>query len=479
MAAYTLLTFVRPAIYIVLLPLYLAEFSESEYGIYNLMIDFGQFMMIVVTLRISAAMLNQYYDYIDDKKKQRKYLSSLYSFSILISAFFILLLYFFGEGLFNAVFKSDSILFFPYGFTIIAYAILSEINLCYFTFLKNEKDIVKYFFVILLQVGLVMFFQFLYIIVLQKGVGGALIGMLMANVITTLAVLLMERNIITFSPDMAMIKKSLKFSVVLIPYLMIYWLMFKGGRLFLERYTDLNLVGIYALIIVLTGVVVLAIDAVQSGIRPFLFELFADKKGDKKQISLLTKMMVNVPLLIIPVVILVGCNMQVLTSNTSWYSINIFMSMASVVVYVLVFSKLFYLQLVFARRSDLITLFSFLTVLILLVGFTYLIPLYKIWGVLWATLIANVCMAILFYFAAQKVNRIAFDYKSIFLNPLLVFFTLFAIEKLVISRGWSYGSFGLLQFLIIVGLIILLNVGSIKDYKTIFVNAKQKLPSKG
>jgi len=291
--------------------------------------------------------------------------------------------------------------------------------------------------------------------------------------------MLMERDIITLRPDMKMVKASLKFSVVLIPYLIIYWLMFKGGRLFLERYTDLSYVGLYALIIVLTGVVILGVDAIISAIRPFLFDLFAQNKSDKKQVSLLTRMIVNVPLLMIPLIILVGCNIKYITSNMAFHAVDEYMTVGCLVAYLLVFSKLFYLQLVFAKRSDLITYLSLAAVIVLIISFNYFIPIYKIWGVFYATLLANVTLAILFFFAAQKVKHIEFDFKAILLNPVIVFLLVFLLERILTNSGFSYASFGFIQFILILSTILVLNLRSIKDYKTIFVKAKQKSQSEG
>jgi len=477
MMVYSILGFFRPAVYFFLLPLYLKEFSREDYGIYNLMIDFGQFMMVLVTLRINTAMMNFYYDYQGDKTKQRRYLRSLYSFSFLIGLGIIAVMFMAGESIFSYAYKSNDILFNRFGIIMVIYAVLSEINMVYFIYLKNEKNIIRYAFIVLVQVGLVMLFQFLFIIVWQKGVAGAVLGMLIANVITTLCVWLMEKDILTLKPDMSMVKSSLKFSIVLIPYLIIYWMMFKGGRLFLERMTDLSYVGLYTLVIVLTGVVILGVDSVINGVRPFLFDLFTEKNPNKKQMSLLTKLIINVPLLFIPLIVLIGCNMRYLTSNASFYAVDSYMVLACLVAYVLVYAKLFYLQLIYAKRSDWITALSFIAVLILIFGFKYFIPEYKIWGVFYATLIANISLAVLFYIAAQRIQPISFDLKSIFLNPLIVFIAIFGLQKLMISQGFSYSTFGLAQFLLILTLIVSLNLSSIKDYKGIFLNSKQNVQS--
>jgi len=66
MLVYSIIGFIRPAIYIFLLPLYLNVFTEVEYAIYDLMMITSSLLMVVATFRLNAAMLTQYYDYYND-----------------------------------------------------------------------------------------------------------------------------------------------------------------------------------------------------------------------------------------------------------------------------------------------------------------------------------------------------------------------------------------------------------------------------
>jgi len=85
MLVYTFLGFLRPAVYIFLLPLYLHVFSEAEYGLYDLMLIVGHFIMVIAALRLNAAMLTQYYDYQGNEQKKKRFLQSLFSFSLYVS----------------------------------------------------------------------------------------------------------------------------------------------------------------------------------------------------------------------------------------------------------------------------------------------------------------------------------------------------------------------------------------------------------
>ncbi len=473
MLIYSLVWFLRPAIYIFLLPLYLEVFTEAEYGLYDLMSITSGFFMIIVTLRLSSSMLTIYYDYFKDETLKKKYLSSLFTTSLLIALVFIGLAYLFGETVFSVVFNSSEVKFFPYGFTIMLYAVLSEVNACYYIFLKNEKSLGKFVFISLLQILLVIIFQFYYIVIARAGVQGAVFAMLLSNVITTLTILFMEKGILTTRIDFKMIKKSLKFSVNLIPYLVIFWIISKGGKLFLERYHDLETVGLFALLITIVGIISLVVDAVVNGVRPFLFELFTEPASEtnKQKMRLLIKMIIFIPLLAIPTIVFVANNIGFVNSKPHYQQIGMYSTLACLATYAFVFSKLFYQQLVFVKRSDIITINSMVVAFVLCICFYLWVAKYSINGVLYSTLIANVLMSILFYIMAQRKYPLDYSIGSLIGLPLLVFAALFGIEYfMVTAMDYSRGIFGLTQFLILMSILLLMFYSSIKQYKKLFVN---------
>jgi O-antigen/teichoic acid export membrane protein len=477
MVVYGVLGFLRPAIYILLFPFYTGQFSTDEFGLYNLMLDVGAFAMIIVSFRISSAMLTYYYNYVHDRKLVKEYLSSAFSASIFLGIVMVMILYFLGPVLFPIIFKSEAVTFFPYGITVIIYAAMTEVGTVYMTYLKNEKDIVKYSLLILIQLITVVFFQVLLVKFYGMGVYGALLGMVIGWSIVLLSIFIIERGIFTLRINKSMVSTSLKFSFALIPYIAIYWLLLQGGRIFLERNapneddSSLGVVGVFAAMMVVSRLIILGIESVVNGVRPFLFDQFAlGKNGDVQQISLLTKMIIIIPLITVPVVILVGTNILLFTTNMDYQTIAPYMTFASLVIFFFIYVKLFYQQLIFAKRSDLATILSFVALVFLIGGFIYWIPLYEIWGVLYATLMANVVLASLFYIAAQQVTFVQYDFKTIIFYPLIVFGLIFIIEWLMLRSGYSYSAFGIVQCIIVSILIIVMNKNNFKDYKLLFMN---------
>lgn len=475
MAFYSVLGFLRPALNIFLLPLFLNPkfLSEAEFGMYGLMMDFAFISTIFISLKINTAMLINYYDYVDDGSKLQKYLSSTFTFSLIFGVLVAIIFALVGPSVFKLVYASETLSFFPYGFTVVLFTLITEMNLNYIVFLKNKKNVIRYSIVLLTQILTVAFFQVLFIVVLKRGLQGALEGVLVGNILVTIIVLLLERKIITFNWDLSMIKASLKFSVPLVPYLVIYWFLTKSGKTFLERETDLDTVGIYNLLITLAGLVIFALEAVVNAIRPFLFEAFKrNDKSDGAQVSLLIRLIINAPLLIVPCLILVGTNITVVTENQFYYGIDQYITFACFVMFVFVWARLFYQQMVFTKKSNWVTMLSFIVFVILMFAFYILIPKYQIWGVLISTLIANVVMAILFYFAAQKAYRLHFNFAQIIGIPFVVFSFIFLLEYMFERNGWSMAAYGVTQFFLAIFMIVSLNWHVIKDYKKIFVKSK-------
>ena len=428
-------------------------------------------LMIFVTLKLNSSMLTQYYAYGTDRAKQKEFLNSLFSFSLLIGVLIGLGFLVFGDFIFSNVFKDETVKFNPYGILIVLYAVLQEINLCYYIFLKNEKNVASFVFIILFQILTVIILQLVLIVVFDYRVTGALIAMLASNVLTTLIIIIKEKGILTTKINWEMMKPAVSFSLPLIPYLCIYWFLNKGGKFALERYGDLEMVALLGLIVLFSGMIILVVEAIINGIRPFLFEIFANPQdNDDDKINLLTKLIVVVPLLAVPIVVLIMNNIHLICPKEAYQSTAIYSTVSCLMVFIVVYTKMFYQQLVFRQKSGWVTLLSIIVAVVLMLGFVFLIPKYQIWGLLSATLISNIIMAFLFFFAGQYHLKVNYDKLTVFIFPMAIFTLLFICEYICLQYlGTSRPVFGIVQACIIIPVILLFNYKSISDYKRLFI----------
>jgi len=242
------LNFVKPAIGIFLLPLYLNVLSGTEYGLYTLMVAVSGIVNIVGTFRINAAMTTFYWDYNHDESLTKKYLQQLFSFSFLLSVICMVFFLAFGPLIFSGIFKDETISFFPYGIIVVATGVINATNSVYYVYLKNRKEFNKLSFILFVQIMLAVLIQVVLILGFRQGVYGLLLGVMIPYLITLIYILSIEPNILKFKFDREIILPSLKYSIALIPFLLIYWLSSTGDRIILEKYLDLELIGQYALL---------------------------------------------------------------------------------------------------------------------------------------------------------------------------------------------------------------------------------------
>ena len=312
--------------------------------------------------------------------------------------------------------------------------------------------------------------QFIFIIILERGVQGALEGILIANVLVTLMILVKEPQIFRLRLDFKLIRKSLSFSIPLMPYLVIYWFLTKSGKTFLENYTDTDTVAVFGLLVVFMGLVLMGVESIINGVRPFLFDEFSKgKNADPNRIGLLTRMIISTPLLVIPAIVLVGCNMHLISDNPNYHAISEFVTAAAAMYFLLVWSRLFYQQLVFTKKSQWVTLLSFVGVVVLIFLFYKWIPVFEIWGVIYSTQIANLIIAVLFYFAAQKALYVSYNFRDIILTPVFIFVSFYLLSNMPVYTGVIQNkSLVLFSLFYLQELLYFLNKSLIADYRRVF-----------
>ncbi len=467
---YTFFNFLRPAIGIILLPIYLAVFSPEEFGVYSIHLIIMAIVSVFVTLRLNSAMVTFYYDFNDDPEKLRAYMAGIFKVSLFIGLAVVGVFMVIGPFAFDLIFKSGDILFYDDGFIAISASMFAQVNAGYLTYLKNHKALKGFAVLTLINVLMTATLQYLFIVVLQWGVTGALLGLMIPQVLVFIVILVLEPQIVIRNIPWAWIRKSLSFGIPLIPYLLIHWFMTKGDRLFLERYLDLEVVGQYGLLVTLTGVIILFVEAIITGVRPFLFDAFKNTSKNQNEIGLLIKLIIIVPLFIIPFVVLVGNNLRFLTDNPTFLSVSPYFTLGCFIAYLMVYIKLFNQPLLYAKKSGAITGLSVVTIIVLIPAFILLIPSFRIWGVLCANMLALTITAVLFYFTAQRHKPLEYPLKQMIFWPVAVFTILFGLEYYTSFTGLSRMYFGIIQFVILAGLFIYPMYTTLKSYKALFMN---------
>ncbi|MHA6280393.1 lipopolysaccharide biosynthesis protein [Salinimicrobium sp. CAU 1759] len=450
---FTILTFLKPAINIFLLPIYLRLLSPEEYGIYTIVITITTLVAAVGGLKISSAIVPFYYDCKTDEEKN-KLLDNIISFIIIFNAFFFIILQLTGPYLFSLVFSSDKIMFFPYISLAIATGMFLPIIEAYSAFVKNEKKIIKYASVQLLFIVSGVLLQI--ILILNFSLLGVLWAKLLANILTAVLVLFYLKKVIRFRLDKEILKKCLDFSLALIPFFFVFWLGRYADRYVLERYISLSDIGIFGLLMTFAGLVAMASEALANSIQPYLFEAYSDLNDSTKKINQLY-LFYGLGLIIFSSFLIAAVsNIHLIKPNEQYLKIIPYFYFAIIPTLLNAIQYLFFNIFTYSKKSKRLAFISVVTVGTQLLVLLLLVQNHKIYAAIFAAFIGNFLSLIWYSLESRSYMKIPYQLKYILPAPIVFFFCLFISIYLGGSGIYEYRHIGLIfpiPVVVILGLI--------------------------
>ncbi len=453
-----------------LLPFYLMVLEPEEYGMLALVYIFSS-LYEFSNLKIQTAVQTYFFDYNHEPRLLTKYISNILSFSILLSGLTTMILFGLGIWVFQWMFKTDDLTFYPYGAMAISASFLLVNLQIYFSYLKNAKKLTEFAAYSLSLVLLKVLGQIIFIFGFGMGIMGILLGDLIGVLIVAIYFLMKNYSYLTLNWEKKYIIPSLKYSTNLLPFFIVLWSAQKIDRFYIERLMDIAYVGKYAVLVAVTGFVMIVVNGTSTAFRPYLFERF--KKGteeNKKEIQSLEKVFVSLVLLASSFIIMIGVNLDLIVFNEKYLSIMELVPLAVMVP--LVFGWVVWLsqQLIFSKQASKISLASVLSLVLQLILYYLLIPIYGLVGVLWVNIIGNMMMCVCFYFYGKKYFPVEHDLFVLWIWPLIFIILVFGLQYLFNKWDFDLNVFGILQFLI---LSLLIGVFSSNEIRKIYYRKRK------
>ena len=449
---FSIFGFLQPAINIFLLPLYLQKLTPEEFGIVAMVGVFSSLAVVFASFKLDTAVRTFYFDYNQDEEKLWDYLSQVYTFLIGSSIVLFGIFYLIGPFIYQSIFKSDDIHFFPFGIMSLSFYLLTAINTIFYIYLKNQIRLKTFFAYSIFSVLMTAGFQAYFILGNDMKVTGVLGGSLLSVIIIFLAILINNRNLINFKISWKMIKPSLAFSFPLIPLTILLVLGAHLDKFVLEHLMDLKSLGLYAILMTIVGVSKLVINALDNGIRPFLYQSIKDGGVQSNHnVNLFKDLYVFVGILALSGIIMVGSNIQLFTNNPEYLEIRKYFVWACISMVPVFLVQFLNLILVYYKKSGALTTGTFIKTIILVTIMLFTIPKYGIYGAIGALIISHMVNFEIFNRIIRSIKSIGIDFTNSFLRISL--FVLINILCFYFISFDNIGLFGLVQFLLIVSII--------------------------
>lgn len=226
-----------------LLPVIVAYLSAEEYGIYSL-VDTLRRIEFIFFAAISSAAVSRHYQGYKNNDEKRDLLGASFLVIAAICALVIIGLEVWGELLASFVFSS-----FPYEFVRYATLIAASNAISTTVLLEKyraEEKPVQFFITSIPIFAGQLICMLIFVVVLEMGIRGLLIGLLLGSLIPLPWYLFKTIKTIRFNTTWSSIRAVLLFGFPLIPHQLASWGIAAFDRILIERFLDTVAVGVYS-----------------------------------------------------------------------------------------------------------------------------------------------------------------------------------------------------------------------------------------
>ncbi len=263
-----------------LLPLYTAYLTTSDYGITNLVNRFQNVSSYLVSFCLQVAAVRFFAEYKNDNEKTKRLFGTIISFTFFSGIAFFILCLSLNSILVKLVFSG--ILYWPTIF-------MSTIALIFITLFSVFQEIMKgmqkakcvavasfsYFFI---QLGL----NILTVVILKKGANGVIFSSVISNSLVSIAMLayLIKIKKIRLGIDFCILKETIKYSIPLLPHNIAASVSQFVSNVFINNFASLSTVGIFGLASQFGSIAEMVQSSSNTAFQPWFYDEMNDKRAE-------------------------------------------------------------------------------------------------------------------------------------------------------------------------------------------------------
>lgn len=343
-----------------------------------------------------------YFDRKNNRDRER-YLSTLFTFILIISATTSFIIVLFGKFFFKNVFGPD-VDFFPFGFLAVINVFLGSINILYAIDCQNRENRIGYVWYSLAASAISICIQYVGIVIFGYGILSFFVSVLISGCIQFAYVVYIGKFKIG-KIDREMVNASLKYSLPLIPFLFLLTVEQQMDRYFLKKYHSLELLGLYALLLTAGGFFSMLMNSLDNAIRPGLFQSLKISDPDH-DIKYYQQIYVFISIAAVIGVAILTYFLPHWIGNFKYLALLKSIPLFAMSVIPLIYVRYYAVLFSYKKDSNNLTLVSFLKLLLLIVVFYLFVPMYGIDGILLSLFVANVVNAMVFYFLIKYKHKL-------------------------------------------------------------------------
>lgn len=395
---YVIGSMMTPAIGLIMLPIYTNYLDPSEYGVLTTVQTLVGMFQLFLLLSLHGAVTRFYYDYLDDKIKQKQYLGSIFTFVLLFSTIVVLLLFILQKPIGKLLFNNIAIN--PYYYYLLVISWETSLFALPLALWRAQEKAGLFVSVNIIKSILIMAVSAYLIIIKGTGAEGPLLSQMIISIIFVVISVISCKNMLSINLNNNYIKASLLFSLPLLPHVASGWIIKSSDRVILEKFVDLSEIGLYSLGVQVATVLALFYTGVNNAFVPRYTKL--RKEGKINQANKLLKLFAIIILVFgvisIPIA-MIGVNLIISSDYKGALTYIPILIVAEIIkgFYFIPVAKLFYI-----KSTKSIATSSIIAAIANITFNFILIPYFGAYGSAIATIIAEFIRFSLIYLASRK-----------------------------------------------------------------------------
>jgi O-antigen/teichoic acid export membrane protein len=407
---YTLSSFLGKGIGFILLPLYTAIFTPSDYGVMDLIA-----LSIVLISNVFSFQTNQSLSryYVETKSSIRKksYFTTIFIYYILIYFLVTISLFLYNEEfsffIFNTVEYTNII-------TLAALNIFfGSIYYIGSNLYRLDFESKKYSILSIFQLILSSFFILFAIMIIKTGLIGVFIGQLLAYIILLIFIskkIASKINIKLFS--IAILIKMFRFGVPLVPTVLVLLVMQYIDRIMITNMIGLESLGQYAVAMKIASIITLLLSGFQLAFGPYVFSNYKNPKT-KETIALYFYVINILSLMIVSFLMLFSFDILQILTNVKYIEAHSIVPLLALSTFFFSIGAYFSIGFAIVNRNEIQTVI-YLIIIFINIALNYLlIEKYGIKGASIATMLSFFLSAIINLIISNKYYQIQFNIKNL------------------------------------------------------------------
>ena len=256
-----------------LVPLYTNVFTTAEYGTIDLISILTTVIVPLITLNISESVMR----YSMDKNSNKDKILNVGNVILLVSILICMISF----PIFSVISYTSQ-----YALLLVIYMMSFISSSIYLCFIRGKEQLFDYSIISIVQTLIIAVLNIYFLIVLNIGIKGYIIAYIIAYLITTFLCIIRGKIISSFkklSLDKKLAKDMIKYSVILIPNSLMWWIMNSLDRIMITSMISIEANGVYTVSYKLPTIIITLTSIFN---QAWMFSAVKEKdSGDKEMYS--------------------------------------------------------------------------------------------------------------------------------------------------------------------------------------------------